>query len=213
MSRQRPPVIVAELGRPETPEETIARKAEASRKRRSRQTISNLWLSLIASLAVVLVLVLIVPRGDQQFAPDVDYRQVAQEAQGAVDVPLVVPAPGKGWRSNSAVLRTGAADKIVTWYIGFLTPANDYLGFSQGVEANPTWLANLLQQSRADSTQQIGGREWTVYDNRDTDGHGNVEYALSTETPDGIVAIYGTADPAEAEQLATAVGKDLDADE
>ncbi|BDZ44659.1 DUF4245 domain-containing protein [Naasia aerilata] len=213
MSRQRQPAIVAELGRPETPEETLARKAEASRKRRSRQTITNLWLSLIASLGVVLVLVLIVPRGDQQFAPDVDYRQVAQEAQGAVDAPLVVPELGSGWRSNSAELRTSAADKIVTWYIGFLTPAKDYLGFSQGVDANPTWLSTLLQKSRADSTTRIGGREWTVYDNRETGGHGNVEYALSTETADGIYAVYGTADPAEAEQLAAAVGKDLDANE
>jgi hypothetical protein len=213
MSRSRQPAVVAELGRPETPEETLARKEEASRKRRSRQTITNLWLSLLASLGVVLVLVLIVPRGDQQFAPDVDYRQVAQEAQGAVDVPLAVPDLGKGWRSNSAELRSGSADKILSWYVGFLTPADDYLGFSQGVDANPTWLANLLDQSRADSTERIGGREWTVYDNRDTGGHGNVEYALATETPSGIYAVYGTADPAEAEELAAAIGKTLDADE
>lgn len=211
MSRLRPPAIVAELGRPETPEETAARTAENSRKHRSRQTVTNLWLSLLASLAVVAVLVLVVPRGDQAVRPDVDYARVATEAQGAVDVPLVVPRPGDGWHSNSAALRTGSADRIVSWYIGFLTPANGYLGFSQGVRANAGWLAALLQGSRAGSTAQLGGREWTVYDNRDTGAKGNVRYALSTETARGIYLVYGTADPAEAAALATAVSRELGA--
>ena len=96
MSRRRPPAVVAELGRPETPEEYAARKAEASRLRRSRQTTKNLWLSILATLVVVLGLVLIVPRGDMKLTPDVDYAAVAADAQGTVDVPLAVPELGDG---------------------------------------------------------------------------------------------------------------------
>jgi hypothetical protein len=204
MSRQRPPAIVAELGRPETPEEYAARKAEASRLRRSRQTLTNLWLSILASLGVLLALVLVVPRGDAKFAPHVDYVAVAKEAQGGVDVPLAVPKLGAGWRSNSAELRDGA-DGVRSWYVGLLTPHDDYLGFSQGIDANESWLAAVLNDSRADSTERIGGLEWTVYDNRDTGAKGNVEYALATTTAEGVYAVDGTADPAAAKTLAAAV--------
>jgi len=210
MSRQRPPAVVAELGRPETPEEYAARRAEASRLRRSRQTTKNLWLSILASLVVVLALVLVVPRGDMKFAPDVDYAQVAEEAQGGVDVPLAVPELGDGWRSNSAELRKGA-DDVQSWYIGLLTPSDDYLGFSQGIEANESWLSALLNESRADGVKEIGGLEWTVYDNRDSGAKGNIEYALAATTDDGVYAVYGTADPAEAETLAAAVATSLEA--
>jgi hypothetical protein len=209
MSRQRPPAVVAELGRPETPEEYAARRAEASRLRRSRQTTKNLWLSILASLAVVLGLVLIVPRGDATYAPHVDYPAVAKEAQGAVDVPLAVPALPDGWRSNSAELREGA-DDVKSWYVGLLTPEDDYLGFSQGIHANESWLSALLGGSRADSTKRIGGLEWTVYDNRKSGAKGNVEYALTTTTEDSIYAVYGTADPAEAATLAAAVATSIE---
>jgi hypothetical protein len=44
--------VVAELGRPETPAETAARKAESSRLHRQRQTVNNLVYSLIATLGI-----------------------------------------------------------------------------------------------------------------------------------------------------------------
>jgi len=208
MSRQRPPAVVAELGRPETREEYEARRAEASRVRRSRQTTTNLWLSILASLGVVLALVLVVPRGDAKFEPDVDYAAVAKDAQGAVDAPLAVPVLGKGWRSNSAELRKGA-DGVQSWYIGLLTPSDDYVGFSQGISGNESWLSDLLNESRADSTERIGGLEWTVYDNRDSGAKGNIEYALATTAGDSVLAVYGTADPAEAKTLAAAVAASI----
>ena len=209
MSRQRPPAVVAELGRPETPEETAARRAEERRIRASRRTTTNLWLSLTAALAAVLVLVLLVPRGDADLTPDVDYVAVAAQAQDEVDVPLAVPRPGTDWRANAAELRTSRADEVVSWYIGFVTPGDEYLGFSQGIEADRSWLSALLRESRADSTTSIGGLEWTVYDNRETGARGNVEYALVTEGSDSLYAVYGTADPAEAERLASAVAESL----
>ncbi len=209
MSRQRPPAVVAELGRPETPEETAARKAEERRIRSSRRTTTNLWLSLLASVAFVLVLVLLVPRGDANLAPEVDYVAAAGSAQDSVDVPIAVPRPGSDWKANAAELRTSPADDITSWYIGFLTPGGDYLGFTQGIDANETWLNELLQDSPADSTTRIGGLEWTVYDNRETGARGNVEYALVTEGPDALYAVYGTADTGEAEHLAAAVADSL----
>ena len=47
MVATKEPAIVAELGRPETPDETAERKAETSRKHRAGQTTFNLVVALI----------------------------------------------------------------------------------------------------------------------------------------------------------------------
>lgn len=204
--RQKPPPIVAELGRPETPEETAARKAENSRKHRAKQTSNNLWLSLLATVGLVTIIVLLVPRGEITEAKAIDFAAVAAEAQGGVTIPLVVPELPTGWRSNSAELRTQSADGVDVWYVGLLTPSNEYLGFSQGIDANESWLAATMQDSRASASERIGGYDWTVYDNRESSADvGNVEYALALNTLESTYAIFGTADPNEARTLAEAV--------
>lgn len=199
------PAVVAELGRPETPEETAARKAQNTRNHRDRQTTRNLLYALAASLGIVIVLVLIVPRGDLEVRPDIDYRAAAEQASADVGEPLVVPDVADGWSANAAELRTGAADGITSWYIGFLTADREFLGYSQGLDANPSWLSAQLDGSRATGTVDIDGTEWTVYDHRDEPGRGNLEYALTLEEGTDVFVLRGTAGPEEAAQLATAV--------
>lgn len=209
---QRPPREVAELGRPETPEETAARKAENSRLHRQRQTVLNLVLALGASLLVVLVIVLIVPRSDTAFEPDVDVATTAEQAQVAIDDPLAVPELPEGWRANAAELRTSQVDEVTAWYVGYLTPSDEYIGMYQGFEANPTWAAGLLVRTLATGTTTIDGVEWTVYDNRDTgDDVGNAEYGLTTEAGDSTFVLLGTGTPEEFETLATALTPTIDA--
>jgi hypothetical protein len=85
----KPPRVVAELGRPETPEETAARKAENSRKHRAKQTINNLVLSLLVSLGLVLVIFLMVPRGTGGFEDrSVDVVTLAAEASPSITMVL-----------------------------------------------------------------------------------------------------------------------------
>ena len=203
---ERPPRVVAELGRPETPEETAARKAENSLKHRQRQTPKNLVLALGASLLVVLVIVLLVPRSDAPLDRDVDVRSIAQQAQIASDDPLAVPTLPEGWRANAAELRTSSVDDVTAWYVGYLTPSDEYLGMYQGIEANPTWVAGLLARTPATGTTTIDGVEWTVYDNRHTSVDvGNAKYGLTTEAGDSTFVLLGTATPGEFESLATAL--------
>jgi hypothetical protein len=49
MPRAKAKRVVAELGRPETPEEEAARRAENSRLYRQRKTVNNLVYSLIVT--------------------------------------------------------------------------------------------------------------------------------------------------------------------
>lgn len=196
--------IVAELGRPETPQETADRKAATSRKHRENQTALNLIVALGASLAIMLIIVLIVVRPDQAPPAPVDYKAIAAQAQGSTDETLVSPELPDGWNSNSAQLGKGA-DGVSTWYIGFVTPAEDFAAVSQGIDANPTWLAAQLDNALATGTQTIDGIRWEVYDRRDAEDPGNLEYALASTIGASTIVLFGTAQPDEFETLAAAV--------
>lgn len=213
MSRpSRRPPVVAELGRAETAEETAARMAQNSSNHRTRQTVNNLVYSLIATLAVVLVIVLIVPRGHPAVERHVDYRAVAAQAQGSEPDRLVTPTLPAGWTCNSAQLRTKTTDGIDSWYIGLITPKTQYVGISQGFDANPSWLADQVERSLATGTTRIGDVKWTIYDNRNSSGDpGNVAYALTTTAGHSTYVVFGTAQPAEIDVVAAAVAAQLHA--
>lgn len=209
---RREPRVVAELGRPETPEETAARRADDAVKRRQRQTVRNFAASLLASLAVVAIIVLIVPRSDKPIERDIDVPAVAAQAQPGIEQELAVPELPDGWRSNDASLRQSEADGVTAWYAGYLTPSDEYAGMYQGLGANPTWTADLLANTIATGVVTIDGVEWTVYDNRESDADvGNARYGLVTEAGESTFVLLGTADPEEFETLARAIVPAIDA--
>lgn len=213
MSPAKPPAVVAELGRPETAEETAARKAEASRNHRTRQTVNNLVYSLLATLALVAVIVFAVPRPDSAPPVNVDYAKIAAQGAGSEPDPLVAPALPKGWTSNNAELRTGTGDHVDAWYIGLITPKQQYIGITQGFRANDTWLATQLNDSSSDGTGTIAGVTWTIYDNRDsTRDVGDVKYALTTVAGDSTFVVFGTASNAEFTTVVTALASQIAAD-
>jgi hypothetical protein len=208
MAKRTEQSIVAELGRPETPEETAARKAEQSRLYRDRKTLRNLLYALLVSVALVAVIFFMVPRPEGSILNPVDYRQVAASAQNSMPVPLAVPELPEGWESNAAELRTASTDQVVSWYIGLITPSNEYVGLSQAIDANPSWVADQVAQGLASGVVDIDGVEWTVYDNRASgasDDLGNVEYALTTEAGATTYVVFGTADDAEVAEVAEAL--------
>ncbi|MDN3479933.1 DUF4245 domain-containing protein [Curtobacterium sp. APC 4022] len=202
--------IVAELGRPETAEETWARKDTARRARREHQTAFNLVLALIASLGIVLFLVAVVVRPDQAVDRSVDYRQVAQQADVS-GAELLVPDLPSSYTSNNAEYQSGSARGVAVWTIGLLTPDKQYIGMHQGIDANDTWVADQLDQKQATGSRTIAGTKWTVYDRRDEGkGAGNNLYALVTSSGKDTVVLAGTADQKSFTTVATAVGEELD---
>ncbi|GIT80597.1 hypothetical protein LLS1_22660 [Leifsonia sp. LS1] len=211
--RTKPPAVVAELGRPETPEETAARKAQNSANHRNRQTINNLVYSLLATVALVIVIVLVVPRGNPTATtPPVDYTTIAQEAQGSEPDRLLVPRLPDGWKSNSAELRTKTADKVDSWYIGLLTPKGEYIGITQGFDANDSWVADQVAKSRIAGTRDIDGVTWDVYDNRKAGTvPGDVEYGLTTNAGRSSIVLVGTADDSEFRTVASALAEQITA--
>lgn len=204
--------IVAELGRPETAEETAARQAEQSRLYRQRKTLNNLVLSLLVTVGLVVVIVLAVPRPATVERDPIDYAQVAQSVQGSMPVPLAVPSLPDGWTSNAAELRGGGADGVASWYIGLLTPGDSpqYVGLTQALDSNPTWMAQQLGASVAAGTVDLGGVTWAVFDNRGQSGDvGNNRYALEAESGRSTYIVAGTATPEEIQQVATSIASNV----
>jgi hypothetical protein len=207
MARKDSRPIVAELGRPETPEETAARKAQTSRLHRANQTTLNLVAALVVCLGVVLLIVLVVVRPAPEPREPIDYAGIAQQAQPGVEEPLVSPELPDGWSANSAKMETTAG--VTSWYIGLITPSTQFIGVRQGIDANPTWLANQLDFSRGSGAIDIDGVTWQLYDNRDRDDAGNLAYVMTAEDGASTVVLFGTAPDSEFETLAASVSAEL----
>lgn len=201
--------IVAELGRPETPEETAARKAENTRKHRANQTMRNLIGATVASLGIVLFLVLVVVRPGPSTVEEIDYRAIAGDAQGESAAPLLAPDLPPDWTANAA--RFGTTAEVPTWYVGFVTPQTQFIALNQGIDANPTWQGAVLEGADPTGDTTIDGIRWTVFDQRDDDDPGNFAYSMAAELDGSTVLLHGTAETAEFEALATAIAAELEA--
>ena len=210
MSRDRR--IVAELGRPETPEETAARKAAASKRHRDNQTFGNLVAALLVCLGLVLVMVLVVVRPGMPEREPVDVAAAAASAQGTIDVPLIAPALPDGWAANLAEVR-GGADGVTTWYAGYVTPERQFLSFTQAQGANPTWLATAIEGAPQTGEREIAGITWTEHDQRAAEDPGNLAFVLTTQQGASTVVVAGTAGDAELQTFAEAVSAQLAAGE
>ena len=208
----KPARVVAELGRPETPEETAARKAENSRKHRANQTLRNLLWSLVASVGLMLLIVIVVVRPAQPPREAVDFVTIAEQAQPTIDEPLATPVLPPQWDANNAEL-SRAADGVSSWYIGVVTPSDEFIALNQGIDANPTWLSNLLEQRAATGTETIDGHEWTIYDHRDAEDPGNFAYSMVTTEGASMYVLHGTADSNEFRTFAASLESEMAAGE
>jgi hypothetical protein len=193
-----------------TSEEITQRKADAAQKRRSRQTATNLLLSLAACLAVVFAVILVAVRPTAPNLPEVDYISVARQAQSGITAPLAAPRLNGDWSANAAQITPKSSDGVVSWYIGFLTPDDQFIAMRQGIGAGESWIANQLPESRPTGTTVVAGVPWKVYDRRDARDPGNFAYAMSTTSGSSAYVLFGTAKTTEFHTLATALATQLD---
>ena len=211
MSKQpKAPKIVAGLGRPETADESRARKAENSRLYVQRKTVNNLVLSLLATVGLVAVIFFAVPRSNVTPAWQVDYVALSEEAAVSLDGTLITPKMPQDWAANAAEVRSSAADGVASWYIGFITPSSEFIGYQEALVANPTWVSNTLKGNAPTGTRTIGALEWTEYDYRSTEDAKNLAYALVTVNADSTFILYGTATDAEFTALAEEISAQIE---
>ena len=201
------PRIVAELGRPETPEETAARKAESSRIYRSSQNTRNLIAALLVTLAVVAVIVLAVPRGTPPEAEPIDVAAVAQDVESAEGRTVLIPDVPAEWIVNRASVED---DAVSAWRIVYVPDESaGFLNIAQGFDADPAWVTRVLSGASVDDTVTIEGVEWNRYRIRDPSRAGNISGALSTAAGPDVVVVYGSTDDATLERAAASVADQI----
>jgi hypothetical protein len=205
MAKPAKPAVVAELGRPETPEEASIRRDEARRNRRARQTTFNLVVATIASLLLAAFFGILMSNPGSPGIDAVDYAAAADQAQGGIEEPLVAPELTDGWQANRAELQTGD-DDVTVWRLGLLTPSGDFIGVKQGIDANPTWLAAQVEATDQTGTASIGGLEWTV---REGNPEGNLARAMTATADGSTLVLYGTAEDDEFTELAERIAEQL----
>lgn len=219
MAREpKPPRVVAELGRPETPAETAARKAETSRLYRQRKTVNNLVFSLLVTLGVVAIIFLAVPRGTDQWSDyEVDVAKLAAESSQQAGVPLVAPEVDESWKPKQAVLNVDSVSETIYWRINYTTANNDYAAVVQaftaaGEPVNPTFISEQLEEQEPTGTETIGGLDWVVYDHQNRNPEeANMLYGLETQVGDVTFLVFGTDTPEVIRGLAAHVAAQAEA--
>ena len=138
---------------------------QAAKERRAKQTVNNLLLSLLVSVAMVLVIILIVPRDDSSRIPHVDYQKIASQAASASSKNIIAPDLPAGWWSNQAKWSQTPVDAVPKFEAGFVGPKNQYLGMTQAFGVNPTWLALSLKDVVLEKNYSNPGSAvvWGVY--------------------------------------------------
>jgi hypothetical protein len=198
----KPAPIVAELGRPETPEETAARKAASSKAYRSSQTVRSLIAALLATLAILAVIIFAVPRGEPTAAEEIDLTGIAADVESTMDSAVIVPDLGDFWRVNAAELQGGAT---VVWDITLAPSADDERGFikvAQAFDADSKWAPQRLGGTAPTDTVTIDGIEWDVFTPSDSAANQNISYALGAQAGDDYVLLYGSRSADSTAELA-----------
>jgi hypothetical protein len=201
--------VVAELGRPETPDETAARKAESSRVYRASQNTRNLVAALLATLGVVLVIVFAVPRGTPPPPEPIDVPAVAADVARAEGRTAIAPEMSDAWVVGRAGIETSG--DVRAWTIVYAPADEDQRGFlrvAQGFAADEAWPARVLFGAAPDERVTIAGLEWDRYD-LDPSRTGNVSVALVTDAGEDTVMIYGAAAEDSLEDAAASVADEV----
>ena len=207
MSQRSTQRVVAELGRPETPDETAARKAEASRIYRSSQTFRNLIAAIIVTVAVVFIVIFGVPRGELPDRESIDPAPIASQASESLGRSVIVPAVPPDWRVNAAEVSSDGGSS--SWSIAYVPDDVGFIRFAQAFDTDEAWARSALAGSAPTDTLVIDGIEWDVFEPADPSRAANISYALGTQAGTDYILLYGAATPEQTADLARIVADDV----
>jgi hypothetical protein len=178
--------------------------SDAAAKRRARQTLINLLLSLGATIGVMLVLILAVPRDDSNRVQAVDYKELAVQAASQAPGPLLVPAIPVDWYSNSARFRSATQDGVATWYAGFVGPNSEFIALTQGFDVNQTWLQIQLEANKPTEEVVLGNSTWEIFEStKENNPQKSKDFLMVLEYDSNAVLVYGVAPRQQLEEFAT----------
>ena len=177
--------------------------SDAAAKRRARQTLINLLLSLGATIGVMLILILAVPRDDSNRVQSVDYEQLAAQAASQAPGALLVPTIPVDWYSNSARFRSASQDGVATWYAGFVGPNSEFIALTQGFDINQTWLQIQLEANKPTGEVTLGEITWKIFEStKENSPKKSKDFLMVLEYESNAVLVYGVAPRQQLEEFA-----------
>ena len=177
--------------------------SDAAAKRRARQTLINLLLSLGATIGVMLILILAVPRDDSNRVQAVDYKELAAQAASQAPGALLVPTIPVDWYSNSARFRSATQDGVATWYAGFVGPNSEFIALTQGFDVNQTWLQVQLEANKPTEEVVLGDSTWQIFEStKENNPQKSKDFLMVLEYESNTVLVYGVAPRQQLEEFA-----------
>jgi hypothetical protein len=173
-------------------------------ERANRLNAANMLRSMLPLVLICLVIVwwTTLRQSGDVGVRTVDPSTTVQLAAARADYPVLVPTGlERAYRVTSARTDAGNAGEgdPVTLEIGYLTPAEEYVGFVVSDDPRADPLAGVLGGAQEQGTVEIAGQTWTrSLTEKD-------ETALSREQDGVTVVVTGSARDAELETVAAAV--------
>ena len=168
--------------------------SDAAAQRRAKQTLNNLLLSLAATVGVMVLLVLAVPRDDSNRVQPVDYVAIAEQAAAETSEKLLIPTIPVDWYSNAARYRSSDQDSVATWYVGFVGPNSEFLAMTQGLDVNQTWIQLMLESNKPTGKVELAGQSWQIFESvRENNPPKSKDYMMVLENDKNAVFVYGVA--------------------
>ena len=168
--------------------------SDAAAQRRAKQTLNNLLLSLAATVGVMVLLVLAVPRDDSNRVQPVDYVAIAEQAAAETSEKLLIPTIPVDWYSNAARYRSSAQDGVANWYVGFVGPNSEFLAMTQALDVNQTWIQLMLESNKPTGKVELAGQSWQIFESvRENNPPKSKDYMMVLEYDKNAVFVYGVA--------------------
>ncbi|MFC8451749.1 DUF4245 domain-containing protein [Kitasatospora sp. NPDC057223] len=169
---------------------------------RSRQSVRDMVLSMLAVGGVVAVAYVFVPHSEGDGVHAVPYSVEAASARRAAPYPLLSPEglPAK-WRATSVQYtdeRQTGSDGHNIWHLGFVTPSGQYAAVEQSDAPRDELLGRMVAGGAADGSAAVAGRTWDRV-------QGGKARALAVQSGTATTLVTGTASYEELVELAQAL--------
>ncbi|MER8182866.1 DUF4245 domain-containing protein [Kitasatospora sp. NPDC094015] len=162
---------------------------------RSRQSVRDMVLSMLAVGGVVAVGYLFVPHSAGDGVHAVEYRTALASAKRAAPYPVLGPQglPDR-WRATSVEYRKDKNGHNV-WHLGFVTPSGEYAAIEQSNGAKADVLSAVVPGGAADGSAPVAGQDWERY-------QGDRYRGLTRQDGTATTVVAGSASYAELTELA-----------
>lgn len=151
---------------------------------RTKRSLRDLVLSLVVVGAFVAFLYVVVWRPSPEPVRTVDPVPALTAAREQADYPVLAPTGlSAQWRATSA--RFEGDENDTTWFLGYVTPENQYVALAQTDGDAAEFIADQTLQGQPDGERSVSDRQWRQYTTDD-------QRSLVTSVDGSTVVVTGT---------------------